>query len=145
MRKDLTLACKDEGTEIYRVLLTLSVKSTSRSRGKKEKRNGEKRTIMPTYFHLFFLQAMSQSQTHPIFLVINLYTLQVQSVQTYLGVRKMSTPGIGRQNKTHSTGFNAPQCRSAEQLLACGFFGARNICKTKGPQQSFTATQPNKL
>ena len=88
---------------------------------------------------------MSQSRTHLIFLVINPYTLQVQSVQTYLGVRKMSTPGIGRQNKTHSAGFDDPQCRSAELLLACGFFGARNICKTKGPQQSFTATQPNKL
>ena len=145
MRKDLTLACKDEGTEIYRVLLTLSVKSTSRSRGKKREEKWRKKNNNANIFPSFFLQAMSQSQTHPIFLVINLYTLQVQSVQTYLGVRKMSTPGIGRQNKTHSTGFNAPQCRSAELLLACGFFGARNICKTKGPQQSFTATQPNKL
>ena len=79
---------------------------------------------------------MSQSQTHPIFLVINPYTLQVQSVQTYLGVRnvrklstpgigrqtylgvrnirKLSTPGIGRQNNTQSAGFDAPQCRSAK-------------------------------
>ena len=63
MRKDLTLACKDEGTEIYRVLLTLSVKSTSRSKGKKEKRNGEKRTIMPTYFHLFFNKHVSIPNT----------------------------------------------------------------------------------
>ena len=117
MRKDLTLAFKDEGTEIYRVLLTLSVKSTSRSRGKKEKRNGEKRTIMPTYFHLFFLQAMSQSQTHPIILVINPYTLQVQSVQTYLGVRKMSTPGTGRQQDT----LSRVQCPSMQicRIVAC--------------------------
>ena len=43
MRKDLTLACKDEGTEIYIVLLTLSVKSTPRSRGKKEIREIEKK------------------------------------------------------------------------------------------------------
>ena len=43
MRKDLTLACKDEETEIYRVLLTLSVKSTSRSREKKEIREIEKK------------------------------------------------------------------------------------------------------
>ena len=43
MRKDLTLACKDEGMKIYRVLLTLSVKSTSRSRGKKEIREMEKK------------------------------------------------------------------------------------------------------
>ena len=43
MRKDLTLACKDEGTEIYKVLLTLSVKSTPRSRGKKEIREIEKK------------------------------------------------------------------------------------------------------
>ena len=67
MRKDLTLAFKDEGTEIYRVLLTLSVKSTSRSRGKKEKRNGEKRTIMPTYFHLFFIGHVSIPNTPNIF------------------------------------------------------------------------------
>ena len=43
MRKDLTLACKDEGTEIFRVLLTLSVKNTLRSRGKKEIREMEKK------------------------------------------------------------------------------------------------------
>ena len=43
MRKDSTLACKDEGTEIYRVQLTLFVKSTSRSRGKKEIREMEKK------------------------------------------------------------------------------------------------------
>ena len=43
MRKDLTLACKDEGTEIYRVLLTLSVESTSKSGGKKEIREMEKK------------------------------------------------------------------------------------------------------
>ena len=41
MRKDLTLAFKDEGTEIYRVRLTLSVKNTSISRGKKEIREME--------------------------------------------------------------------------------------------------------
>ena len=57
----------------------------------------------------------------------------------------MSTLGIGRQNKIHTVGFDAPQCRSTEQFLAYGFFGARNICKTKVPQQSFIATQPNKL
>ena len=39
----MALACKDEGTEIYGVLLTLSVKSTSRSRGKKEIREMKKK------------------------------------------------------------------------------------------------------
>ena len=53
----------------------------------------------------------------------------------------MSTLGIGGKNKIHTGGFDAPQCRSTEQFLAYGFFGARNICKTK----SFIATQPNKL